>query len=378
MPKIDSRILSLPLYLIVFLILACGPRVAGSEEPASSLSGVPLPTPNSDANTITIAAVGDIMLGSTSINDSFLAPNDGRDLLRPMTPYLTSADLTFGNLEGPMLEGGKSAKCSEPKPGEPVRCFAFRVPTRYGAYLKEAGFDVLSLANNHAGDFGIYGRTSTRKILDDLGIKHAGSDKTNLSTTFLEVKGKKIAVVAFAHNQIVPNLNDLEAAKLLVSSAKKKADLVIVSFHGGAEGEAAQNVPKQTEVFVGEKRGNVYAFAHTVIDAGADLVLGHGPHVMRAMEIYKGRLIDYSMGNFATYGMFNLSGPQSLSAVFQFTIDLKGKFVNGKIIPAKQEGRGGPVPDSSGAVIKKIKALSATDFPVTAPKLSDDGTILPN
>ena len=372
--------------------VACDPKMLGSDETSHAATIKATPTPN-DENSITIAAVGDIMLGSTSINNSFLPPNDGRDILKPMMPYLTDADITFGNLEGPMLEGGTSAKCAPPtssKPGQepspaatpkpagtpkPVRCYAFRVPTRYGKYLKEAGFDVMSLANNHAGDFGEYGRNSTRKVLDGLGIKYAGAGRAGSSTTILEVKGKKIAFVGFAHNNIVPNLNDLETAKQLVIAAKKKADLVVVSFHGGAEGEAAQHVPKETEIFVGEKRGNVYAFAHAVIDAGADLVLGHGPHVNRAMEIYKGHLIDYSMGNFCTYGMFSLNGAQSLAAVFHFTIGLDGKFITGKIIPAKQEGRGGPIPDSSGSVIAKIQSLSSADFPTTSPKIADDGTI---
>ena len=362
------------------------------------------PTPDTKGTEpITIAAVGDIMLGSTSINDTFLPPNDGRDILKPVTPILSSADVAFGNLEGPMLEGGKSEKCADtsakpsgqpneayatptptptpvtPAPGaepkKPVRCFAFRVPTRYGQYLKDAGFDVMSLANNHAGDFGDGGRVSTRKVLDDLGIKYAGSDKEKFSTAYLTVKGTKIAVVGFAHNAIVPNVNDIDAAKQLVAAAKKKAAIVIVSFHGGAEGEAAQNVPRQTEIFAGEKRGNLPLFAHSVIDAGADLVLGHGPHVLRGMEIYKGHLIAYSMGNFATYGMFNLKGPQGFAAIFEITLDPDGKFVSGKIIPTRQEGRGGPVLDDTGAAIKKLRQLSAMDFGSAAPKISDDGTI---
>ncbi len=337
------------------------------------------PTPPNAA--VTIAAVGDIMLGSTSINETFLPPNDGRDMLKEFTPILSAADITFGNLEGPMLEGGKSEKCAEPeplKPGEkpkPIRCFAFRVPTRYGKYLKDAGFDVLSLANNHASDFGDRGRESTRKTLDALGIKYAGSDKAKFSTTYLEVNGRKIAFVGFAHNAIVPNVNDIDAARQLVAAAKKKADIVVVSFHGGAEGEAAQNVPKQTEIFVGEKRGNLPLFAHAVIDAGADLVLGHGPHVLRAMEIYKGRLIDYSMGNFATYGMFNLKGPQGLTAVFEIALAADGKFVGGKIHAGKQIGRGGPVLDPGGEAIRKIRMLSNADFPATAPMIADDGTV---
>jgi hypothetical protein len=379
---------------LIFVFLAAGCQTRDLTTPIAEAETHP--TPDS-GTTVTIAAVGDIMLGSTSINDTFLPPNDGRDILRSVTPILSAADIAFGNLEGPLLEGGKSEKCAEPpaksptdesytnptvpKPtteAKPIRCFAFRVPTRYGKYLKDAGFDVLSLANNHAADFGDYGRESTRKTLDALGIKYAGSDRARFSTAYLDVKGVKVAIVGFAHNAIVPNVNDLDAAKQLVAAARKKADIVIVSFHGGAEGEAAQNVPKQTEIFAGEKRGNLPLFAHTVIDAGADLVLGHGPHVLRGMEFYKDHLIAYSMGNFATYGMFNLKGAQGFAAIFEITLSSDGKFVSGKIIPTKQEGRGGPVLDSSGAAIKKLRQLSAMDFGSAAPKIADDGTIKPN
>ena len=364
--------LSLVLVVVlgIFVLLGCQPKIVSSEEVKNPK---PLPTPAKPINNepITIAAVGDIMLGSTSINDTFLAPNDGADLLKEMTPLLKQADITFGNLEGPMLEGGSTSKCSPTA----TRCFAFRVPTRYGKYLKEAGFDVMSLANNHAGDFGDYGRESTRKVLDDLGIKHAGSDRAQFAMTIIEAKGKKIAFIGFAHNNIVPNVNDLEFARQLVLEANKKADLVVVSFHGGAEGTDAQHVPQRTEIFAGEARGNLPLFAHTVIDAGADLVIGHGPHVLRGMEIYKDRLIDYSMGNFATYGMFTLKMETALTAVFEIKIDADGKFLSGKITAGKQFGKGGPVLDKGGDAIRKVRELSLADFPTTAPKIADDGTI---
>ncbi len=326
-----------------------------------------------NSDTLTIAAVGDIMLGSTSINDTFLPPNDGVDMLKGVTPILSAADIAFGNLEGPMLEGGKTSKCS-PKS---TRCFAFRVPTRYGKYLKDAGFDVLSLANNHAADFGDFGLESTRNTLDELGIKHAGSDKFGLATVIIESKGKKIAFIGFATNAITPNITDLEFAKKLVTEAGKKADIVIVSFHGGAEGPTAQNVPQRNEVFAGQSRGNLPLFSKTVIDAGADLVLGHGPHVLRGMEIYKDRLVVYSMGNFATYGMFRLENETALTTIFEIKLALNGKFVSGKIHGGKQPGKGGPVLDNSGDAVRKVRELSTADFPLSAPKINDDGTFTP-
>jgi poly-gamma-glutamate capsule biosynthesis protein CapA/YwtB (metallophosphatase superfamily) len=370
MLKRENLLIFLAILLGAFSFLAFQPKTVSSEENANL---TPTPTPavrERTADSITIAAVGDIMLGSTSINDTFLPPNDGVDMLKEVTPILSRADIAFGNLEGPMLEGGTTTKCS-PKS---TRCFAFRMPTRYGKYLKEAGFDVLSLANNHAGDFGDYGRESTRKVLDQLGIKHAGSDKDQFAMTVVQSKGKKIAFIGFAHNNIVPNVNDLEFARQLVTEADKIADLVVVSFHGGAEGPGAQHVPNRTETLGNELRGNLPLFARTVIDAGADLVLGHGPHVLRGMEIYKDRLVVYSMGNFATYGMFKLEAETALTAIFEIKIASDGKFLSGKLYAGKQFGKGGPVLDKSGEAIRKVIELSTADFPTTAPKIKDDGT----
>lgn len=356
----------------VFLLLASQLKVVSSKETTNFANIEPTPTPTRSriSESLTIAAVGDIMLGSTSINDTFLPPNDGADMLKEVTPILSKADIAFGNLEGPMLEGGSNTKC----PPRATRCFSFRVPTRYGKHLKNAGFDVLSLANNHAGDFGDYGRESTRKTLDALGIKHTGSDKEQFAMTIVEAKGKKVAFIGFAHNKIVPNVNDLILARQLVTEAKQKADLVVVSFHGGAEGPTAQHVPNRTEIFGGEARGNLPLFARTVIDAGADLVLGHGPHVLRGMEIYKDRLICYSMGNFATYGMFRIENETALTAIFEIKLDSDGKFLSGKLHAGKQFGKGGPVLDNSGEAIRKVRELSVADFGANAPKINDDGT----
>jgi len=356
--------------LALLLPLACQPKTVTGEETVNAAKPEPEATPK-NKETVTIAAVGDILLGSPFPNDSRMPPNDGIDSLKEVTPLLSAADIAFGNLEGPMIDSGGSSKCS---PGS-TRCFAFRVPTRYGKYLKAAGFDVMSLANNHAGDFGDAGRTSSRQVLDDLGIKHAGSDRGSFSTTIVEARGKRIAFIGFGHNNIVPNVNDLAFARQLVLDANKRADIVVVSFHGGAEGTNAQNVPNRTEIFAGEARGNLPAFAHTVIDAGADLVLGHGPHVMRGMEVYRDRLIAYSLGNFATYGWFQLAGETAMTMILEVKIDAEGKFVGGKIHGGRQEGRGIPVLDTTGTSIKKVRDLSLTDFPTSAPKIADDGTI---
>ena len=235
----------------------------------------------------------------------------------------------------------------------------------------------MSVANNHAGDFGESGRISTQKVLDEQGIKYAGSLQPLATTAYTDVNGKKVAVIGFGHNNGMPSINDLDAAREYVIAAKKKANIVIVSYHGGAEGTDRQHVPNGTEIFLGENRGNLRTFTHTVIDAGADLVLGHGPHVMRGMEMYKDRLVVYSMGNFCTYGWFGLAAETALGEIVEIKIGPDGKFISGKINATKQEGRGGPLLDKSNAAIRVVKGLSTTDFAANSPKIADDGTITP-
>ncbi|MBK7394184.1 MAG: CapA family protein [Chloracidobacterium sp.] len=357
------------LTLLLTLTTGCSSTV---DVNANGNAPVPEPTPKNQ-DPITIAAVGDIMMASPYPNDSRMPPNDGADLFKEATPILSAADIAFGNLEGPIVDSGASGKC---RPGS-TQCFAFRTPTRYGKYLKEAGFDMMSVANNHAGDFGLPGRTSTQKVLDEQGIKYAGSLDPPATIAYTEVKGKKVALIAFGHNNGMPNVNDLDGAKQLVTEANKKADIVIISFHGGAEGTNAQNVPNRNEIFLGENRGNLPAFAHAVVDAGADIVLGHGPHVMRGMEMYKDRLIVYSMGNFCTYGWFQLAGETALSEIVEAKLAADGKFISGKINAVRLEGRGTPVLDKSGASIRVVRNLSTMDFGANAPKIAEDGTITP-
>jgi poly-gamma-glutamate capsule biosynthesis protein CapA/YwtB (metallophosphatase superfamily) len=359
--------------LCIFAFSGCPSKPSGNENANSSNQNSASSNNAKSTNTepVTIAAGGDIMIGSPYPNASRMPPNDGADTFKAVAPIFQSADIAFGNLEGPMIDSGNSAKCG----ASSGNCFAFRMPTRYGKYLKDAGFDIMSLANNHAGDFGDAGRSTTRKTLDDLGIKHAGSDKEQFAMAIVEAKGKKIAFIGFATSSVTPHVNDLDLAKKLVAEADKKADLVVVSFHGGAEGAGNVRVPQRNEVFFGESRGNLPLFSKTVIDAGADLVLGHGPHVLRGMEIYKDRLIAYSLGNFATYGWFGLAGATAETCVLEVKIDAEGKFVSGKIHPFVLREKGILTEDKSKSAVSTLRRLSQLDFPNSAPKISDDGAI---
>jgi hypothetical protein len=324
-------------------------------------------TPTPSAESISIAAVGDTMLGSTSQGRG-LPPSDGAEMISGLTPIISAADIAFSNLEGVLIDGGTQTKCG---PNSKF-CYTFGMPTRYGKYLKDAGFDVISLANNHSSDYGAEGRASTRKALDNLGLIHAGADTNDIA--YLNVKGKRIAFVAFATNPISLNLIDIETSRRVVADVARKADIVVVSFHGGAEGSAAQHVPYGSETYLGGARGDLRRFTRAVVDAGADLVLGHGPHVVRGMEIYKKRLVVYSLGNFAFY-RFPFNGPTALSLILETNIGPDGEFLSGRIHPLIQEGQAGPRPDKNGTVINVVRQLSREDFGATAVNVSADGTI---
>jgi poly-gamma-glutamate capsule biosynthesis protein CapA/YwtB (metallophosphatase superfamily) len=307
-----------------------------------------------------------MMLG-TAIPAGHLPPDDGAHLLDAVIPLLEDADLTFANLEGPLCDSGESSKCR--KGGN---CFAFRTPTAYVKHFVAAGVDLVSTANNHSGDFGERCRRETERTLDAAGIVWSGPPGSIGKTT---VNGKRVALVAFHTSRSCNDLNDLPAAKKLVQKAKADADVVIVSFHGGAEGAHATRVKDGPERYLGENRGDLKAFAHGVIDAGADVVIGHGPHVLRGIELYQGHLIAYSLGNFATYGRFDLSGPLGVSVVLEVTLDDAGKFAGGRLFATKQEGKGIPALDPSGRGIAMIRELTARDFPRTGVVVGEDGTL---
>jgi poly-gamma-glutamate capsule biosynthesis protein CapA/YwtB (metallophosphatase superfamily) len=317
---------------------------------------------------ISVTGTGDIMLGSNYPSDAKLPVHDGRELLKDVSAMLTDADVTFGNLEGCFLDkGGQVKSC---KSG----CYFFRMPDRYVNYLVAAGYDVMSVANNHAGDFGAPGRENTRKVLKDAGLYFAGQKET-CETARFEKEGVKYGFAAFAPNSGTVSIKDIPGAQKLVSELERDCDIVIVSFHGGAEGKAHNRVPKKTETFYGENRGDVHAFAHAVIDAGADVIFGHGPHVVRAAELYKDRFIIYSLGNFCTAGDFSISGISGYAPIVKVFTDREGKFVKGQIFSAIQRDKTGPVRDSGHAAAKEIKRLTELDFPATDLRISNEGAI---
>ncbi len=316
-----------------------------------------------------VIGVGDIMLGTNYPNTSYLPANDGKDLLAPVKHVLRDATVTFGNLEGVLLnEGGDVKDCNNPD-----LCFAFRMPEHYALHLKNAGFDMLSLANNHVGDFGEEGRQSTVRNLDELGIAHAGLLTHPYSV--IERDGLKFGLLAFSPNRGTLSIHDYTQAQRLVRMLKKKSDIVVVSFHGGAEGDDAYRVTCETEFYHGENRGNVCEFSKAVIDAGADIVFGHGPHLTRAVDLYKDRFIAYSLGNFCTYARFRLTGERGIAPIMKVYFDHTGKFIRAEVTPIRQTGRGGPFIDPGNRAIHSLQRLTREDFPDSPLQIGNDGLI---
>ncbi len=311
-----------------------------------------------------------MMLGTNYPAASYLPPNGGKGMLKDVEEILRAADVTFGNLEGTIIDkGGTPKRCNNPS-----ACYVFRSPTSYGVHFKNAGFDLLSLANNHSGDFGPEGRRITKQTLKENGIAFAGLAGTD-ETAIIERNGLKIGFCAFAPNRGTCDVRNLPRAKAIVKSMVDQTDLIIVSFHGGAEGSSHQHVPRRTETYYGENRGNVYAFAHAVVDAGADIVFGHGPHVTRAAELYNDRFIIYSLGNFCTYGRFNLRGAAGIAPLIKLQVNKQGAFVAGEVVPIYQQKTHGPKVDPQKRAVTKLKELTQQDFPETSLIISAEGKL---
>ena len=321
-------------------------------------------------DTICILGTGDIMLGTDYPGVRYLPPgNDCSPLLDNVKDLLQSADITFGNLEGVFCsEGGSPKACKDT-----LNCYVFRMPDEYIHCIAEAGYDVLSVANNHVNDFGYEGRFSTAAVIEASGIPFAGF--IDHPWVIFEKEGLTIGFAAFAPHTGTLDLKDYTKAAEITRMLDTIADIVIISFHGGAEGKDHQHVTREDEIFLGYNRGNVYHFAHTVVDAGADVVFGHGPHVTRAIELYNDRLICYSLGNFSTYRRFNLQGPNGIAPIVKVKTNRSGVFLEGEVVPVFQPGEGGTYIDPQRRVITKLQTLNEMDFPGQPITIHDDGII---
>lgn len=356
------------------LMAACAGAEAAEDSANVKSAGTESTAVADTAVTLTFAFTGDIMMGTTfpdSVRGSHLPPEGGRRLFADAKPVLARVDIAAGNLEGSFLDGpGRRRKMNNP-----ATYFVFRMPTSYVSNLTDAGFDFMGLANNHINDFGEPGRRSTIATLSNAGMAHAGL-KGRCEYALLQRKGKVVAITQFGHGGNNLDVNNLDELRRVVGQMRDTADVVVVAFHGGAEGKSHQHVPHAPEMFVGERRGNVEQFAHAAIDAGADIVYGHGPHVPRAAELYKGHIIFYSLGNFCTPYRMGISGVSGYAPLAEVTVDAStGEFLSGRIHSFIQQRGRGPRADSTNAAAGLMRRLSAEDFPGSPLVISSDGEL---
>jgi hypothetical protein len=341
---------------------------SASTSPASTPSAAPSgATPSGTASPaatgVTVGWSGDAVPASV---DAGLPPDPGR-LFRAITPLTRAPDVMIGNLEGTLTDHAGDSKCG---PGS-TDCVAFRAPPGYGRLFAQAGYDVLSLANNHAHDHGAAGLAQTRQVVRANGmLSTGGPDEIAVRT----VRGVRVAVVGFAPYAWAAPLNDPAP---LVRAAAARADVVIAVFHGGAEGSGALHVPAGRETAFGEDRGDLRAFARTAIAAGADAVLGAGPHVVRGAQAVSGRPVAYSVGNLVGYRVLSTAGVTSTTAIVQLTFRGDGGWVGGTLHPTRQVPPGYPEPDPGRAALALIRQLSAQDFGRSALRIGPDGTLRP-
>lgn len=377
-----ARVRGIALLAAVFFVAGFGAALAFRGEPGADRSATTSPDAEAPApteaaptetepareppvdETVTIAAVGDIAMG----RDGYL-PAGGAGSLFAQVSGLLEGDVVLGNLEQALTDVGTS-KCEEGS----TDCFAFRTPPSYADALAEAGFTVLNLANNHAYDYGAAGQADTVAALERAGLAHAGLID---QVTRVQRRPVRVALLGFGFYTTAESLLDIPAAAELVRQADGWADVVLVTFHGGAEGKDATRVPREMETYLGEQRGDLPAFSHAVVDAGADLVVGHGPHVLRGMEWYRERLIAYSLGNFAGHRTFRVEGRGAVSGVLQVTLRGDGSWVEGWLAPTVLVGDGAAAPDPVEAAHGVVRELSQRDFRGRAIQVSPTGELSP-
>ena len=362
------------IFMIFSLMISCSPGGEDKEKDSLTISSEESATPEKKLpETITVAFTGDIMMGTTypdSVHGTGLPAEEGRHIFDDVREIISSVDFAGGNLEGSFLEGpGHRRPMTNPK-----TYFIFRMPPKYVNNLLEAGYDFVGIANNHINDFGEPGRASTVKTLKDAGLAHAGL-KNICERAFVERNGVIFGVAQVGHGNNNVNVNDIEEVTRVVKELRDSSDIVVLSFHGGAEGSAHTHVPGKMEYYVGEQRGDVKKMARAAIDAGADVVFGHGPHVVRGAELYKDHIIFYSLGNFCTPYRMGIAGLTGQAPVAVVELDKEGKFKGGKIHSFIQQRGLGPRKDSSNAAARQIKMLSFQDFPESPLKISEDGTL---
>jgi hypothetical protein len=367
-------------------------RVARST-PARPVYRIPHPSARNDTITaralrapVRLCAGGDVTLGTNlfpewakvaraKMRAKYRRGDDPTTLLAPLRPLLRGADVVLLNVESAIGAGPAPSKCGPAS----TNCFAFRSPRSSASALRAlapGSVVVGNLANNHANDAGRSGQDSTVAALAAAGVLVTGDD--TLATPVITPGQDTIGVLGFYTSRDTPDARDTAAVFRHVARAVEQYPVVIVTMHLGAEGRGAQNTRDTSELYLGIDRGNPIAFADAAVRGGAALVVGHGPHVLRAMEWrQRGALIAYSLGNLLTYGPFVLKEPLNRAAVLCATIDRAGRVEAAMLRPTMQRAPGVLNADRSARAVALVDSLGRLDFPVTGARVGKGGVVRP-
>jgi poly-gamma-glutamate capsule biosynthesis protein CapA/YwtB (metallophosphatase superfamily) len=338
---------------------------------------------------VRICAGGDVTLGTNldtlwartaarKLQQDYGVSAHPRALVAPLRPLLADADVVLLNVEGAIGDGYVAErKCSAPS----ANCYAFRQPTAAARALREVAPDAVvvgNVANNHSRDAGPAGFGQTMRHLRRAGVYVTGAD--TLATRVVAPTGDTIAVLGFytSDDPLVPDARNLDAVYRHVARAVARYGTVVVTAHIGAEGVDAQRTRNETEIFLGKiDRGNPVAFADTALAAGATMVIGHGPHVMRGMEFYRGHLIAYSLGNFAGYRSLAYTGVVGVGGILKVGLRKDGSYASGTLVASHMVAPGLPALDPQQQALPLVRGLSDTDFPSSGARIGPDGAISP-
>jgi hypothetical protein len=331
-----------------------------------------------------VCSGGDVTLGTNldtawsrvatqKLRTQFQRADDPTTLLAPLRPLVGDAELVLLNVESAIGAGPTATKCGP----RSTNCFAFRAPPASASALRAlhgGGVVIGNIANNHARDAGSAGRDSTIAALRRAGVLVTGAD--SVATAVPTRGGDTIGVLGFYTSDSTPDARDTAAVRRLVARAAERYPVVIVTMHLGAEGPGAQRTRDAPERYLGIDRGNPVAFADAAVRGGAALIVGHGPHVLRAVEWReRGALIAYSLGNLLTYGPFRSREPLNRGAVLCTTIDTTGRVRSAELRSTVQLTPGVLERDASRRALTLIDSLGRLDFPGTSATIERSGRL---
>ncbi len=360
-------------------------RAAAAQTLPTTADSTGAPKPRALSRPFRVCAGGDVTLGTNldaawakdaarRLFEGYGLSADPDSLAPQLRPFFTGADLVLLNIEGAIGAGPSPRKCGR----NSTSCFAFRQPPNSAQALRsivDSGVTMVgNVANNHAHDAGDAGRDTTVALLDAAGIFVTGAD--TIATPVELPSGDTVAVLGFYTDKDSPDARDLSGVRRHVARAARRYGTVIVTMHLGAEGPAAQRTRDAREIFLKNiDRGNPVAFADSAFAGGATLVIGHGPHVVRAAQWRGTRLAFYSLGNLLTYGPFNLREPMNRGVVACATVDSARSVSAPELRSTMQLAPGVVQADSLGRTLTLVDSLSGLDFPKTGVTVDASGVI---